>query len=456
MEREPYRQLAHVLGAVVAGCLPVITAGATAIPTQPEFEAIIYDGDLQDTSNIISSTGEWHFAEEPWAFRDPAEGGNGAGIHLSEGGTLTFNLQNLSTQDYDHFEIQFKNMAYLRAVIEVGDFKVEYNNGVSCGEVDLCRQLGHGEPWEEKGRALQRDFVRLDKPYVAGDAYQKLVIHADLSPIFVHSVKLRNSIPIPAVGPGVFDETHFIGAPESAVLYNKLDKVVAGQIACLDNWNWSHGPFLDQPHSIDVNMDDDSVGMVHHGRIYHGLYVCNDSYCGGQRYGNKITLANAGLALAHELMHAHGYDHGDCAMDACGDNNFDCVDRDLAGATLDNTVANYAGLHSIDFRGTSLKYAEFFHSNLSQSDFREANLCGANLSQAYIIDAKFDEADLRHADLRWPRALEGTTFLGARYCPETTLLPDGFDPDAFLMQVDCTPCEVDPALPNAPSGLTVF
>ena len=119
-------------------------------------------------------------------------------------------------------------------------------------------------------------------------------------------------------------------------------------------------------------------------------------------------------------------------------------------------MANYAGLHSADVRGTSLKYAELFHSNLSLSDLREANLCGADLSQAYIADAVFDDADLRHADLRWVTGLEDASFSRASYCPDTTLLPDGFDPDAHLMQPDCAPCEAGPMPPTAPSNLTTF
>ena len=446
-------QLKQVLLAFGAGCLLAGTAGAADIPTQAEFEEIIYDGDVHDTSNILSTTGEWNYAVEPWPFRDPADAGDGGGIYLAQGGTLTLDLQGLSTQVYDHFELQFKNLGHFRVVVEIGDFKVEYTNANSCGQVDLCRKLGHGEAWPVQGRALQRDVVRLDKPYATGDAYQKLVIHADLSPIFIHSVTLRNSILIPEQGPEVFNEIRFIGAPESAVLYNKLNKIVAGQIACLEHWDW---PYSYEPHSIDLNMDDDSVGFVHHGRIYHGLYKCYDSYCGGERIGNNITLANTGLALAHELMHIHGYGHGDCAMDACGNNSFDCVNRVLAGAMLDNLVANYAGLHSADFRGTSLKYAEMFHSNLSQSDFSEANLCGANLSQAYVADAVFDDADLRHADLRWLIGLESASFLRASYCPDTTLLPDGFDPDAHLMEAVCAPCEADTSPPAPPSNLIAF
>ena len=97
-EKGLHRHLKHILPAFGAGCLLVGTAGAADIPTQAEFEQIIYDGDVHDTSNIISTTGEWHYAVEPWLFRDPADAGEGGGIYLAQGGTLTFNLQGLSTQ----------------------------------------------------------------------------------------------------------------------------------------------------------------------------------------------------------------------------------------------------------------------------------------------------------------------------------------------------------------------
>jgi uncharacterized protein YjbI with pentapeptide repeats len=94
-------------------------------------------------------------------------------------------------------------------------------------------------------------------------------------------------------------------------------------------------------------------------------------------------------------------------------------------------------------------------SDKSGARQREANLCGADLSQAYIADAMFDDADLRHADLRWVRGLESASFFGASYCPDTTLLPEGLDPDAYLMQAECAPCEADATVPDAPSVLIV-
>lgn len=115
------------------------------------------------------------------------------------------------------------------------------------------------------------------------------------------------------------------------------------------------------------------------------------------------------------------------------------VDADtLVAADLSKTDLSWAYLPHADLRRVN-----FCRATLTAANLSHANLCGATLERAYMMAANLMGADLadtylgnailvgarlQGADLRYA-VLQGTELRFARY-DETTLWPEGFDPQA--------------------------
>lgn len=116
----------------------------------------------------------------------------------------------------------------------------------------------------------------------------------------------------------------------------------------------------------------------------------------------------------------------------------DLEEASLEGSNMGNANLFRANLRNANLYSAFLNYANFQEANLESADLRgtnliEANLRGANLTNANLgPDNMSVTTQLHNADLTGAK-VDGTSFKEAEY-NSSTILPEGFDPEAHGMK----------------------
>jgi hypothetical protein len=117
---------------------------------------------------------------------------------------------------------------------------------------------------------------------------------------------------------------------------------------------------------------------------------------------------------------------------------------DLTDANLNGANLFYADLYKADLRDANLTNANLTGADLYSADLHYANLTGAYLYYADLFGADLTDANLNGANLTGANYWETAIWAGATY-NNSTIFPEGMNPEKVGMIYDDTPVEIDGA-----------